>query len=50
MFHDRLRFGLGVGLVAASAAAFAVAFRESLGVVYRTVYQASDDVLRARSV
>jgi len=41
---DRLRFVLGVGLVAVGAAAFAVAFRESLGWVYRAVYQASDVV------
>jgi len=42
--HDRLRFVLGVGLAAVGAAAFAVAFRESLGWVYRTVYQAADVV------
>ncbi|MGE0363323.1 MAG: chloride channel protein [Vicinamibacterales bacterium] len=44
MFPDRLRFVLGVGLVAVGAAAFAVAFRESLAWLYRAVYQASDVV------
>src|SRR5688572_9523984 len=41
---DRLRFSLGVVLVAAGAATFAVAFRISLTALYRTVYQADNIV------
>ena len=43
---NRLRFFLGVGLVAAGAATFAVAFRMSLTTLYRTVYHA-DNVVEA---
>ena len=41
---DRLRFFLGVVLVAVGAATFAVAFRTSLTALYRTVYQADNVV------
>ena len=41
---DRLRFFVGVVLVAAGAATFAVAFRLSLTALYRTVYQADNVV------
>jgi CIC family chloride channel protein len=41
---DRLRFFLGVILVAVGAATFAVAFRTSLTALYRTVYQADNIV------
>lgn len=43
---DRLRFLFGVVLVAAGAATFAVAFRTSLTLLYRTVYRA-DNVVEA---
>ena len=45
---DRLRFFLGVIFVAVCAATFAVAFRTSLTVLYRTVYRA-DNVVDAMS-
>ena len=45
---DRLRFSGGVVLVAVGAATFAVAFRTSLTVVYRSVYRA-DNVVDAIS-
>ena len=41
---DRLRFLCGVVLVAVGAAAFAVAFRTSLTVLYRSVYRADNVV------
>jgi CIC family chloride channel protein len=41
---DRLRFLLGVVLVAVGAATFAVAFRTSLTALYRSVYQADNVV------
>jgi chloride channel protein, CIC family len=41
---DRLRFLCGVVLVAVGAATFAVAFRTSLTVVYRSVYRADNVV------
>ena len=40
------RFAIGLGLVAVGAATFAVAFRASLSVLYRTVYHA-DNVVAA---
>jgi CIC family chloride channel protein len=42
--NGRLRFFLGLVLVAVCAATFAVAFRTSLTVVYRTVYHADNVV------
>ena len=43
--NDRLRFFLAVVLVAVCPATFAVAFRTSLTVLYRTVYDAENVVL-----
>jgi CIC family chloride channel protein len=40
----RVRFTIGLGLVAVGAATFAVAFRISLSVLYRTVYRADNVV------
>lgn len=40
----RLRFMIGLGLVAVGVAAFAVAFRSSLSALYRTVYHADNVV------
>jgi len=40
----RVRFTIGLGLVAVGAATFAVAFRISLSVLYRTVYRAENVV------
>ncbi len=41
---SRLRFAIGLSLVALGAALFAIAFRASLGLLYRLVYQASNVV------
>jgi CIC family chloride channel protein len=41
---SRSRFVLGLGLVASGAALFAIAFRASLSLIYRTVYQADNVV------
>lgn len=41
---SRLRFAVGLSLVALGAALFAIAFRASLGLLYRLVYQTSNVV------
>jgi len=47
---ERWRFGLGVGLVAVAAAAFAVGFRASLAAVMHGVFGASDVVSAMRGM